>query len=351
MTDRILEHINKFYSQRDYPALAEQLEKWRQLRPFAGTRLLDATPVYTNTLVKYLPLVAGGAELAVGVGEYTPFDRNVLDLLRKWGVRIVAPEECAPEEFDVIMDCAGMFAHVPARCGYVELTRSGAEKYRDTESPVFFADAGRIKLIETTLGTGEGCVRALRQLGYDLDGKRMLIFGGGKVGRGIALYGVRNGAQVALADFGAANRELPPEAAAVDADDRDAVAAAIRKADFIVSATGVAGALADHASDFNSCNAVIANMGVLDEFGPELSSERVLNAKRPLNFILDEPTHLRFIDPTMALDNAGALEVLHGDVGTGVHAPAPELESAIIETVCRDGVVARELVWMEDMKA
>ncbi len=351
MIDRISEHIRKFYSRRDYPALAEQLDKWRQLRPFAGTRLLDATPVYTNTLVKYLPLVAGGAELAVGVGEYTPVDRKVLDLLRKWGFRIVAPEECAPEEFDVIMDCAGMFAAVPARCGYVELTRSGAEKYRDAAAPVFFADAGRIKLIETTLGTGEGCVRALRQSGYDLNGKRMLIFGSGKVGRGIALYGVRNGAQVTLADFGAVNRELPPEAAAVEAGDRGAVAAAIRKADFIVSATGVAGALAEHAAELNSSHAVIANMGVLDEFGPELPPERVLNSKRPLNFILDEPTHLRFIDPTMALDNAGALEVLHGDVKAGVHAPASELESAIIETVRRDGAVARELSWMEDMEA
>ena len=351
MTDRILEHIRNFYPRRDYPALAEQLDTWRQLRPLAGTRLLDATPVYTNTLVKYLPLVAGGAELAVGVGEYTPVDRQVLELLRNWGVRIVAPDECASGEFDVIMDCAGMFADIPTRWGYVELTRSGAEKYRHADAPVFFADAGRIKLIETTLGTGEGCLRALRQLGYDPDGNRMLIFGGGKVGRGIALYGVRNGAQVALADFGAAGRKLPSGAAAVEAGDRDAVAAAIREADFIISATGVAGALAEHAAELNSSNAVIANMGVLDEFGVGVPAERVLNAKRPLNFILDEPTHLRFIDPTMALDNAGALEVLRGHVDAGVHAPAPELESAIIETVRRDGAVARELSWMEDMEA
>ena len=348
MIDRISEHIGTIYTRRDYPALAEQLDSWRRERPFAGKKLLDATPVFTNTLVKYLPLLAGGAELVIGVGEYTPVDGKVLDLLRDWGFRIVAPEECAPGEFEVIMDCAGMFASVPARCGYVELTRSGVEKYRHVDAPVFFADAGRIKLIETTLGTGEGCLRALRQLGYDPAGRRMLIFGGGKVGRGIALYGVRSGARVALADFDIANRELPSGVAPVEASDLAAVAAAIRSAEFIVSATGVAGALADHAVELKSSKAVIANMGVLDEFGSELPAERVLNAKRPLNFILDEPTHLRFIDPTMALDNAGALEVLRGRIGVGVCDPPPELETEIIETVRRDGAVARELAWMGD---
>lgn len=58
--------------------------------------------------------------------------------------------------------------------------------------------------------------------------------------------------------------------------------------------------------------ALIANMGVEDEFGPEVPAERVLNAKSPLNFVLEEPTHLKYIDPTMALDNYGALEVLGG---------------------------------------
>ena len=346
MIEKILTHISKFYAPHDYPALAAELEKWRCIRPFAGMKLLDATPVYTNTLVKYLPLLAGGAELAVGIGELTPFDPKLPPLLRGWGIPVVAPEQCADGAFDVIMDCAGVFAGVKARCGYVELTRSGLYRYREVDAPVFFADAGRIKLIETTLGTGEGYCRALKHLGFELHGKNLLVFGGGKVGRGIALYALRAGAKVGIADFASAGMPLPKGAAAVDAGNSATVASAIRAADLVVSATGVAGALAEHAKTLRDSSAVIANMGVLDEFGDRVPAERVLNAKRPLNFVLDEPTHIRYIDPTMALDNAGALEILEGRVGHGVVTPPPELEERILDTVRRDGAIAVELDWI-----
>ena len=346
MIEKILKHISDFYVRRDYPALADELEKWRHTRPFAGKRFLDATPVFTNTLVKYLPLLAGGAELTVGIGKLTPFDPKLPPLLREWGIRVVDPDGCADDNFDVIMDCAGMFAHLPARCGYVELTRSGLYRYREVDAPVFFADAGRIKLIETTLGTGEGYCRALTHLGFDLDGKRLLVFGGGKVGRGIALYALRAGAKVEIADFPSAKMPLPGGVEAVDAADNDAVAAAIRQADFIVSATGVAGALVEHAEALCNSSAVIANMGVADEFGDGVPEERGLNAKRPLNFILDEPTHIRYIDPTMALDNAGALELLAGRVGRGIVTPPPALENEILDTVRRNGTIAEELNWI-----
>lgn len=346
MIEKILKHISKFYAPHDYPALGAELETWRETKPFAGKRFLDATPPYTNTMVKYLPLLAGGAELAVGIGELTPYDPAVPPLLREWGIPVVSPAECADGDFDVIMDCAGMFAGVGARRGYVELTRSGVYKYREIDAPVFFADAGKIKLIETTLGTGEGYCRALRRLGYDLRGKRLLVFGGGKVGRGIALYALRDGAKVGVADFPPLKMPLPEGIEEVDAGDAEAVASAIRNAEFIVSATGVAGALAKHARKLCVGSAVIANMGVLDEFGDGVPAERVLEAKRPLNFILDEPTHLKYIDPTMALDNAGALEVLAGRVGRGVAEPPPELEENILDTVRRNGAITEELNWI-----
>ena len=132
----------------------------------------------------------------------------------------------------------------------------------------------------------------------------------------------------------------------MDAGNASAVASAIRAADFIVSATGVAAALAEHAEILRESSAVIANMGVLDEFGTDVPAERVLNAKRPLNFILDEPTNIRYIDPTMALDNAGALEILSGRVARGVATPPPELEERILDTVHRNGIISEELNWI-----
>ncbi|MBP5531380.1 MAG: hypothetical protein J6Y54_05065, partial [Lentisphaeria bacterium] len=84
------------------------------------------------------------------------------------------------------------------------------------------------------------------------------------------------------------------------------------------------------------------------EFGADLPAERVLNAKRPLNFILDEPTRLKYIDPTMALDNAGALEVLTGRVERGVADPPAELEKEILDTVRRSRAIGEELNWIGD---
>lgn len=345
---KIFEYIRNIYAPQDYPALADELDKWRRSRPFAGTKLLDATPVFTNTLVKYMPLLAGGATLSVGIGELTPYDPKLLPLLREWGLRVLAPAECSDGEFDIVMDCAGMFSGLRSRCGYVELTRSGLYSYRGVNAPVFFADAGKIKLIETTLGTGDGYCRALEHLGYDLGGKRLLVFGGGKVGRGIAMHSNRAGARVCIADF--EPRKLPKieGVGVLDAGNEPEVAAAIRKADFVVSATGVEGALTGHAKVLLESSAVIANMGVLDEFGADLPAERVLNAKRPLNFILDEPTRLKYIDPTMALDNAGALEVLTGRVERGVADPPAELEKEILDTVRRSGAIGEELNWIGD---
>ena len=36
--------------------------------------------------------------------------------------------------------------------------------------------------------------------------------------------------------------------------------------------------------------------------------------EKPLNFFLEEPTLLKYIDPTMALDNDGILDTLEGRI-------------------------------------
>ena len=117
----------------------------------------------------------------------------------------------------------------------------------------------------------------------------------------------------------------------------------------MVCATGIRGALSGKFDPaiLTDGNAIVANMGVEDEFGPEIPADRVLNAKEPLNFVLEEPTHLKYIDPTMALDNYGALEVLGGGLAPGLNRPSPELEERILDTVRRSGVVAPELGFLE----
>ena len=75
--------------------------------------------------------------------------------------------------------------------------------------------------------------------------------------------------------------------------------------------------LIDPAMPFSS-GVLLANMGVEDEWGPEIPKNRLLNEGRPLNFILPDPTQMRYIDPPLALHNQGALELAEGRVLPGL---------------------------------
>ena len=337
-----------YYRVTESPALNAQREAWRRSRPLANLRVLDATPVFRNTVVKYQSLIAAGAELTVSAGALTPCDPAICTALRKAGLPVWT--EGVPEgaSFDLILDCAGCHAHVPSRYGYVELTRSGIHRYRARalEAPVFAADSGRIKMIETALGTGESFLRAMQQLGHDdWPGRRAAVFGYGKVGHGIVFYLRRAGAAVTVIDRAAALHRLPEGVTGIDLADRAAIDAALADAYAAVSATGVRHA---HAGRFDlaklaASDCLIANMGVEDEFGPEMPETRVLNRKRPLNFILDEPTRMSYIETTMALHNMGALVLLgrHGE--PGLIEPARELEDDLLNISCTQGEAGPEI--------
>ena len=413
--------LDEVYEKNEYPALVALQSEWSETRPFEGLRVLVATPIYRNTMTQYRALVAGGAELLVGLSGMN--DPDVVDFMGEWGVSVVTPAEMLEAEsrgefVDLVLDCAGPFAGLHPKIGFVELTRSGVQYYKDAKKPVFVADSGIVKRIETSLGTGDGYFRALEKLGYGVfgekaqgagfEGLRLLVFGSGKVGSGIALQGVRRGCCVTVvtdlkrgqpgndAQSGLpVQSELPaqsenaknvsnPEKSAnsmpagdfsavleqngvdvVDCHDYATVAALIEKADFVVTATGVAGALnaPELKKSLLSTKAVLANMGVEDEYGEAIPAEKVLNAKGPLNFILEEPTHLKYIDTSLALHAALAellvqeaksatlaeranfeSEGIATPVGTvGLRFPPQELEQRLLSIAIQNGVIGPEI--------
>ena len=93
----------------------------------------------------------------------------------------------------------------------------------------------------------------------------------------------------------------------------------------------------------SNSGALLANLGVEDEFGPAIPEARVLNGKKPINFALEEPTHLRYIDPTMALDNFGALLLLSEALPKGLTRPSVEIEESILEVVRKNGAINQEM--------
>ena len=350
------EIVNSSYTMAEYPALLALAREWAFSRPFEGLRVLAATPVFRNTLLQYRALLAGGADLVVGVAGGMPCDSGIVDFLRENGIRVVGLQEAQKLAFDLILDCAGQFSACHPRFGFVELTRSGVQFYENCEHPVYVADSGIVKRIETCLGTGEGYVRALAQLGHDFDdGKKFVVFGSGKVGQGIVLQLLRSGANVQVVTD--CSRGSSPfldanDVPVTDCNDLDAVAALVRDADFVVTATGVKGALdrPQVVEALLGSHAVLANMGVEDEYGPSIPSTRVLAEKKPLNFILEEPTHLKYIDASLALHAAlGELlvrEAAAANKKAGPLDPPSELEQRILSMTMQDGLIGPEIAEM-----
>ena len=334
------------YRPEEYPALAEQSARWEAEKPLESLSLLDATPVFRNTLSKYIPLLKAGARLTVGLAEDFPHDPAVAALLQEHGIPVLRSNENTREKFDLVLDCAAAFAHLEPRIGYVELTRSGIEYYQGKEKPVFVADSGAIKRIETCLGTGESYFRAMEMLGYsDWKSRPLIVFGSGKVGTGLVLYAARKGARITVVTDPACVSGQIAKAVEkiIDYRDREAVSQAIREAYAVVTATGVANALAGVSDALNRSEALLANMGVEDEFGKEVPEERVLGRKRPLNFLLEEPTHLKYIEATMALHNEGAVWLAAHPGASGLNNPPAEIESRLLEITRRRGTIADEI--------
>lgn len=364
------EVINDAYDAREYPALAYLADHWVAERPFEGLKLLVATPIFRNTLVQYRTLMAGGADLYVGHalgngGAAMPCDRNIIELVRANGIPVVTDDDIrggkVADDFDLILDCAGQFSFCHPKRGFVELTRSGVQFFEKSELPVYVADSGIVKRIETVLGTGDGYFRALEKLGYsDFEGKNLVVFGSGKVGCGIALQGVRRGMNVCTitntnnmntsTDFSHVlqNNDVRVEGYLDDA----AVAAAVGGADFLVTATGIKNALTWTAISaiLDNPGLVVANMGVEDEFGDFVNKGRVLNAKAPLNFILEEPTHLKYIDTSLALHAALGANLLQDYAEfkgespfKGPANPPAELEQRLLMVTIQNGAIGAEI--------
>ena len=320
-------------SARDYPALRAQAERWSETRPLEGLRVLCGTPLFLNTLAQFAALLSGGADLTVVYSDELGYDPAIPGLLAGIGLTLLhGADEVAASgiPFDAVLDCSALNWHIPARLGYCELTRSGVHVYEaePPDKPVFAADSGRIKSIETVLGTGDGCLRGLRHIGFDPAGKTVLLFGHGRVGRGIEYALKQAGASVRIADPAQGKLFTP---------------ALLNGADLVVTATGVRHALDPYAPLLLASGALLVNMGADDEFGPGIPPDRAVNEKRPVNFMLREPTSTRYIDPTLALHNAGILELMHSPAASGILTPSAEIEDAILADVRAAGVINAEI--------
>ena len=344
MVSDLLNFALASYRKEEFPCLYHQYHEWSASRPLTGVKVFDATPVFKNTCPKYAALIAAGADLTVGLsGSFLGYPK-VLKLLCDLGVK-TARDEFVGGEYDVVLDCAGRHHLKNPTKGFVELTRTGVPCYEGSSHPCISVDNSRTKLLEDYLGTGDGFMRGLSASDFPtVVGREILVFGFGKVGKGICMRLHQAGALVHVVDK-VGEVQSVPHIPMIDINDVSAVTNCAEMADLIVTATGVAGALTGKypVSAFVRSDVVLANIGAEDEFGPDIDDKDILNNNRSLNFILEDPTKMCFIDATMALHNESGLYLWENNCPPGVmHSPSA-FDAKLIQMTREKGEIAEDL--------
>jgi adenosylhomocysteinase len=308
--DDAFQEITARFLADDMPFLQGGKRRAMRSRPYAGLKVLHNVPLTAETVCKIEMLAVGGADLVVTSPSFMEPDRHSIDILGRAGIEF-RTDYPVGEDFDVVLDCGGELQPVVTpRLGTCELTGTGSQRYRAAEPayPVIAVDQSPIKDLEALLGTGRSFVHAFRVLvGEPIDGRPFLVFGYGKVGKGIvrALRPFTEAIGVVDVDPESVATAARRGVVAMHADERDRVEAWARQAFAVVTATGVPGVVSAHYDADAFRGAHLANMGGDDEFGPAFRTSDVLHDKRPVNFAASAPDSIRYLDPVFLAHNLG----------------------------------------------
>ncbi|NER11815.1 hypothetical protein GWK08_00025 [Leptobacterium flavescens] len=271
-----------------------------------------------ETLLKVEVLLLGGAELTVTSPSFMDPDPRAIQILEEAGVNIQLDHNFT-EEYDILMDCAGeLFGKAKARLGVSEITRTGTLKYGESELeyPVISVDSSVVKNLEGVLGTGEAFVRAFKILSKEeIENKQFLIFGYGKVGRGMAHALKPYTDKIVVVDKNPAFIEQAKEAGfkAIQADEKATIESEARNSFAIATATGIKDVVSANYDASAFKGKYLANMGGEDEFGNAFDTEEVMCQKYPINFFVDKPTLMKYLDPVFYAHNTVADILLYND--------------------------------------
>lgn len=329
----------KFNSEVDYPCLSLQAAEFQKKKPLAGYNILHATPIFLNSVPKIIPLLVSGATVTVVPPPGLPYDPTTLNLLIESGIKVLSKVE-DKAIFDIVLDCAGLHSKVNSRFGAVELTKSGEKHYNNQDKVCVSVDNSPIKLIEDILGTSDGLLRALSLKNLEIKDKAIVLFGFGKVGRGVYLR-LKNCCQSLHIIEKNPLAVHPWNASSIFLEDKEKVRAILRNANMIITATGVEAAMSEFAQDLHG--KFLINMGAEDEFGEVFSPSAIFNNKAPANFLLKEPTRLRYLDATFALHNQAACDLIKHPLALGLHSVSKDSEKLIMDQVKEKSVIWKEI--------
>ncbi len=121
-----------YFKSTDFPCLLAQCDQYLIEKPLAGVRVLHCSPMYRNTVLKIIPMVASGAELQFSLTRSGVHDSEIVRAIQGFGFTFFTEPQPATTigEVDIVLDCSGSYSHLTPTKGAVELTKTGAVNSR-----------------------------------------------------------------------------------------------------------------------------------------------------------------------------------------------------------------------------
>lgn len=339
----------------DSPFLMEQKIHWQKSKPLQGLRILQCLPITYATLRKTSVLLSGGAEVSLMPyqGFHSIEEEECIEMASRNGVQVFNTPEKVIGSYEYFLDCNAQLLDLVSSspsCGYIEITKSGIEKYRKKASnlPIVSIDDSLVKCLETYYGTGEATVRALQdRFCISLDRAKVVLFGYGKVGSGVCKHLKKAGAEITIIekDQGARQRAQEKGYATMLFNKEEALQV-ISLADGIITATGKKEIMSKMFSKedrvFFHENKWLANVGADNEFGTHFADHAgLLFGGAPVNFATENPTKMQYLDPIMFLHNEAIIWIKEKRISSGLHPVPVEIDLHVLNKW--------KTLWQEDI--
>jgi adenosylhomocysteinase len=302
------------WADRHMPVLASIRERFEREKPLDGVKLGCCLHVTTETANLVRTLAAGGADVALCASNpLSTQDETAAALVDRYGAEVYAingedndtyyahinaicdkhPQITMDDGADVVSVLHGERSdQLSEVIGGTEETTTGVIRLRALEAegklgfPIIAVNEANTKhMFDNRYGTGQstldGIVRATNVL---LAGSRVVVFGYGWCGRGVAMRAKGMGAHVIVCEVD----PLPALEAVMDGFEVMPAAEAAREGDLFISVTGdmhvIGGELFENMRD----GAIVANSG---HFNVEIdipALQKISKAKREARPLVDE---------------------------------------------------------------
>src|SRR6478672_6378974 len=265
------------------PVLRSIRERFEREQPFADVRIGCSLHVTAETANLVRALAAGGASVALCAPNPLSTQDDVADALAAGGIEVHArhgddpaaglaaviatdPQLTMDDGADLVSALAGGHgARPPVQLiGATEETTTGVIRARqlDLAFPLIAINEGRAKdLFDNRYGTGQSTLDGiLRATNVLIAGRRVVVVGYGRCGRGVADRAAGAGAQVVVCEVD----PLAALEAAMDGYEVMPALAAAATGDLFITATGNTGVLRTEHFEQMKDGAILCNAGHFD---------------------------------------------------------------------------------------